>query len=64
MVAVEKGNDEDVDFNILQFQKPKHVVQEMFTCFMGWGENTLRVSHFCSKKVMFNKYYSSSKLKS
>jgi hypothetical protein len=22
------------------------------------GESTLRVSHFCSKKVMYNKYYS------
>ncbi len=26
MVAIEEGNDEDVDFYILQFQKPKHVV--------------------------------------
>jgi hypothetical protein len=22
------------------------------------GENTLKVNHFCSKKVMYNKYYS------
>jgi hypothetical protein len=22
------------------------------------GENTLRVNHFCSKKVTYNKYYS------
>jgi hypothetical protein len=27
MVAIEEGNDEDVDVYILQCQKPKHVVQ-------------------------------------
>jgi hypothetical protein len=35
MVIAEEGNDEDVDFYILQCQKPKYVVQETFTC--SWG---------------------------
>jgi hypothetical protein len=36
IVVIEEGNDEDVDFYILKCQKPKHVVQEMFTC--SWGD--------------------------
>jgi hypothetical protein len=32
MVASKESNDEDVDFYILYCQKPKHFVQEMFTC--------------------------------
>ncbi len=27
------------------------------TNFQDWGESTLRVNHFGSKKVMYNKYY-------
>ncbi len=34
-------------------------VQHPFQNLIIWkqGESTLRVSHFCSKKVMYNKYY-------
>ncbi len=33
------------------------------TNFQDWGENTQRVNHFCSKNVIYNKYYNISKLK-
>lgn len=33
------------------------------TNFQDWGGNTLKVNHFCSKNVIYNKYYNTSKLK-
>jgi len=36
--------------------KLKVTKMNSFTSFVV-GESTLRVNHFCSKKVMYNKYY-------
>jgi len=35
VVVAKEGNEEGVDFYILQCQQTKHVVQEPFTC--AWG---------------------------
>ncbi len=59
-----QGSDDDV-LGTIQYVGTLKVIL-LWTSFfthhfislsMG-GENTLRVNHFCSKKVMYNKYYS------
>jgi hypothetical protein len=50
MVAIEEGNDEDIDVYILQCQKPKHVVQELFTC--SWSDK-----FEVGDQVVINIYY-------
>jgi hypothetical protein len=48
---------------IIMMQDPLHVGKKFRNPLLSairivfWGEITLRVNHFCSKKVMYNKYY-------
>jgi hypothetical protein len=48
---------------IIMMQDPLHVGKNFRNPLLStirivfWGEITLRVNHFCLKKVMYNKYY-------
>jgi hypothetical protein len=44
LLLVPKVEDQDIEIHGANFEL--------------WGENALKVSHFCSKNVMYNKYYS------
>jgi hypothetical protein len=44
-------------------QPPRMFLDKRVNIEVVKGENTLRVNHFCSKKVTYNKYYSTQQAK-
>jgi hypothetical protein len=47
-----------VDHFFIVKQPPRTFLDKKVNIKVVKGENTLRVNHFCSKKVTYNKYYS------